>query len=431
MGDRNGAAGDFDGDGDIDLLADGLVGTTNPSPALFLLRNDGRGNYTVASGNPAYVTKPSTSVSSMAVGDVDGDGDLDLVVGEYRGPAGGPTRLFLNNGKGRFTAAAAARIPTGNIMSSALLLLDVDLDKDLDIIVGDSGQVRLYSNDGRGQFSDVSSRQMPKLAKDKAQSIAVLDAEGDGDPDLVLSSEEGKTLIYLNSKGVFRDASSTHFPKPLANRLSVKLATGDVDADGDIDIFVADWEAKRTATSVILGPGQDRLFLNNGKGFFVDATSARLPKQKTWIGETLLTDLDQDGDPDLVVCDRFPTLLYNLHRHLHASQNPMRGTTWNLEYHAQPGYATQNQVIVPILGAALQKRPVVVAPFGSLALSPQFLLPLPGPTIARPGGRATMGIAIPNSPSIKGILVYLQGLWLHRTAVTSWRLGNLVSATIG
>lgn len=428
--DRIGAAGDFDGDGDIDLIADGLIGTTIKTWALFLLRNDGRGNYTVASGNPPHIAKPGTSITSMAVGDVDGDRDLDLVVGQYRGTGGGPTRLYLNNGKGRFTAAAAKSLPSGNPLHRSLLLVDVDLDKDLDIIIGDAGQMRLYLNDGRGRFSDVSARQVPKLTKGIVELIAVLDAEGDGDPDLVLSSSEGTLLLYLNAKGTFRDATSSHFPKPLANRYSVNLATGDVDADGDIDFLVSEWQAVRTASSVVLGPGQNRLFVNDGKGVFGDATSVRLAKKKDWSHEALLADLDQDGDPDLVLCDRSPMLLYNLHRHTYSGQDPMRGSTWKLDFYAQPGYATQSQAIIPILGASLLRRAVVVAPFGALALSPQFLLMLPGPTIARPGGRATIGMAVPNSPSLKGLRVHLQGLWLHGTPFSTWRLGNLVSGTI-
>src|SRR5687767_7497759 len=119
------AAGDADGDGDVDLF----LGDTHRG--VRMLRNDGAGRFLVASGS---VPATSGYVYALALGDVDRDGDADLVVGNYSfGFHSVPTSLFLNDGRGVFTDVTASRFPTFHARTNAVLLVDVDGDGDLDI----------------------------------------------------------------------------------------------------------------------------------------------------------------------------------------------------------------------------------------------------------------------------------------------------------
>ena len=87
----------------------------------------------------------SDRTHSVALGDVDGDGDLDLVFGNW-GPAGGQNLLFLNDGKGSFTDATASRLPKDSDGTYAVAVGDVDGDGDLDLVFGNWGTLFLQQN---------------------------------------------------------------------------------------------------------------------------------------------------------------------------------------------------------------------------------------------------------------------------------------------
>lgn len=126
--------------------------------------------------------KDSGSTEAVASGDVDGDGDRDLVLGSF-----GQNRLYLNDGQGRFTDVTATRMPTAGDTTSAAALGDIDGDGDLDMVIGNHGPNRLYLNDGKGSFSDVTAARMP-ADTDPTSSVALGDVDGDGDLDLVFGS---------------------------------------------------------------------------------------------------------------------------------------------------------------------------------------------------------------------------------------------------
>lgn len=229
------------------------------------------------------------------LGDVEGDGDLDLL--SFRAvPA---VSLARNDGRGIFGEPAAFALPSfaGGLVTNltAALLSDVDGDGDLDVLLGVAAwqpdmfglqavgaQNLLYRNDGAG-FANVTASQMPALL-DHTFSAASADLDGDGDEDLVLGNEPGfflpfDALARNDGGGVFASASGA---LPSLSGRTDAIAVSDVDLDGDLDL--------------LLHKPQHHLLINDGSGTFA-AESFRLPalpgSQPLALG-----DLDGDGDPD-------------------------------------------------------------------------------------------------------------------------------------
>ena len=172
---------DVDGDGDSDLVVGGTYGTPTR-----LFRGAGDGTYT--EGAEAVPATPM-SVGDLEAGDVDADGDLDLVLADWgegspMENAGGPVRLWRNDG-GRFAEAGPAMPDTQVRFSWDLELVDVDGDWDLDAVVSCKmcpGGL-LLENDGAGGFTDVTAGRLPQFTNN--YDYEAMDLDGDGDPSFV------------------------------------------------------------------------------------------------------------------------------------------------------------------------------------------------------------------------------------------------------
>ena len=248
-------------------MIDIVVGTTYQTQSrLFVQRERGRFTEVTQTHFPAM----PLSVGDLEPGDVDGDGDLDLVLADW-GPgnnmtnAGGRTRLWLNDGAGRFTDATDARMPDLAVRFSwDLELADVDNDADLDILVSCKrcGGSSLFRNDGRGMFAD-ESRAIPQYTNN--YEFEAMDLDADGFLDLVtmndgeIVGENGSSRrehVFRNDgKGRFRDATDAWWP-PAHNvgEDDNMVAFLDYDSDGDADFVVGSLS------------GPDRLIVNDGRG---------------------------------------------------------------------------------------------------------------------------------------------------------------------
>jgi hypothetical protein len=219
------AAADVDRDGDLDLALGG--------DGLTIWINDGGGRF--AAQQPPIEGDAAGDVTALGFGDLDGDGAVDLVVG--RGAATAvPSRVLMNNGDGLLVAvpAALAEVP---LQARALDLGDLNGDGALDLLLAAEGApVRLYANRGDGRLEDRSFLSLPSVEAVSPLSAAVADWDGDCLVDAVVGLGEGAAPLSWRGRtdGAMVDDGA------LGAAGEVILA--DVDDDGDRDALVLEGE---------------------------------------------------------------------------------------------------------------------------------------------------------------------------------------------
>ncbi|MBK8974667.1 MAG: VCBS repeat-containing protein [Planctomycetes bacterium] len=280
------AIGDVDGDQDLDVVFGSMA----------LYRNEGHGVFTDVTAT-SLPPQSAHDGDRPVFGDVDNDGDLDLVLA-VRGQR---NRLFLNDGAGVFTDATTTHLPPDADGTVAVALGDIDGDADLDIVFGNGGlqQNRVYRNDGpgplAGTFTDVTANSLPLDAEPTAD-VVLGDVDNDGDLDLVVGNGAWNAVshpdqLYLNDgSGIFTCVTPSQMPS-IPAQATTSLELGDVDGDGYLDLFLDN--------GVV-----DLLFLNGGAanpGHYADVSSTHLPMNAGWTGDFSLGDVDGDGDLDAVL----------------------------------------------------------------------------------------------------------------------------------
>ncbi|MBL8994561.1 MAG: VCBS repeat-containing protein [Spirochaetia bacterium] len=283
------ALGDIDGDGDPDLVMTGFDGS---SRNLRTYLNNGSGSFTLA-----QVLTPNLGSSSIALGDLDGDGDLDLVVTGDNGS----TKFFLslfNDGSGAFSQVQSF---TPGLTSSGIALGDLDGDGDLDLVVtGDDGtakQSKVFKNNGSGIFSLFQTLSPGVFTS----SIALGDLDGDNDLDLVLTGDDGGA----NHFKIFTNNGSGSFTllQSLATGLNTSsIALGDLDKDGDLDLVVTGYDGAAS---------HFESYKNNGSGTF---TLSQTITSGVSISSVVLGDLDNDGDLDIAMTGSQPPPQFSTYR---------------------------------------------------------------------------------------------------------------------
>ncbi|MEQ9570209.1 MAG: FG-GAP-like repeat-containing protein [Longimicrobiales bacterium] len=184
---------DLDGDGRDELL----LGTWNEDVRHY--RRGADGGWTPVSDAP-LVELPRGSHSVPAAGDLDGDGDLDLVVGE----ASGELNLFRNVGTPREPAFELVTEKLDDIdvgRRSAPVLLDLDGDGDLDLLVGrEDGGAAVFENVGSATEPRFEARGELDASLPKYSTVALGDVDGDVDLDLVVGGLSGGLVFYRNQR---------------------------------------------------------------------------------------------------------------------------------------------------------------------------------------------------------------------------------------
>jgi hypothetical protein len=231
------ALGDVDGDGDMDLVVGntGAFGTNQPN-RLYLF-DAGIGPLCDAGFDGGTAIGSDTDMTdSLALGDVDGDGYLDLVAGNYSSPADFVhNKLYLNDGSGVFDSGTVigAFISDNINQTKSVVLWDINNDNHLDIVEGNVGTNKLYLNNGSGVFASGTAIGSDS---DVTYSVALGDVDGDGYMDLVAATGTSQpNKLYLNN-GVGGFASGTGIGSDIGFTNSVAL--GDVSGDGYLDLVV-------------------------------------------------------------------------------------------------------------------------------------------------------------------------------------------------
>ena len=289
---------DLDNDGDADFVATGAS-----SGLIAIYQNDGAGHFTVRSGTGIT---PSTSVSSVAAGDYDGDGDEDLHI--TRGP-GLTDLLYRNDGGFTFTNVSAAAGIASDGSGMASCWGDYNGDGWLDLYVSyRTGHVnnweenRLYRNNGDGTFTDVALQVGAQSTGDPTLVATFFDYDRDGDADLYLGTDKGSHSAYINhllrnDGGLFTDV--TEQTGTAAHVDCMGIAYGDIDHNGFADLFVTN-----------VPPGHV-LLMANGDGTYTDrAADAGVQVFRTgW--SCMFLDYNNDTFEDLfVVHESFENKLY-------------------------------------------------------------------------------------------------------------------------
>ncbi len=300
---------DIDDDGDMDVFIGGWrshveffenIGSAQ-WPAFFQITDD---------KNPLDGVQIGSNIAPQFA-DIDGDGDMDAFIGEWNGRV----KYFRNSGtvtEPHFTPAAGAANPLFRVnvrQAAAPAFGDIDLDGDLDVFIGEIyGTLHYLHNDGSVDSPDLipTSRLVPLLSGVEASanvSINFADIDDDGDQDLFVS-ELGSSIRFFRNKGSQQNPEFIQILEK-ANPFDGILVTGsvaptfiDIDSDGDLDVFIGEYD------------GAIRFFRNEGgpsAPLFKSIDGKKNPFYKIDIGDNAapaFADLDNDGDFDLFVGER-------------------------------------------------------------------------------------------------------------------------------
>ena len=243
--------------------------------------------------------------------DIDNDGDNDILLGTTWVTQ---SQLYLNDGGGSFSNVTPMNLPKVLASIGDLEVGDVDYDGDLDIILAnwgtDEGSVAQtnggitllwtqmgapgFGEVGGGMFEDVTLGQMPSLPVRWSWDLEFIDTDNDYDLDILVSAYAGdkaSLFLFTNDKGTFTDATSDNIPQ---GRYALDAEPLDLNDDGFVDLLTL-----HDGLS-----GRNRLLINDKTGKFVDSTDLLWPKLANPASFDFMSafyDYDSNGKPDMVI----------------------------------------------------------------------------------------------------------------------------------
>jgi hypothetical protein len=274
------AVGDFNGDGIPDLVVGNYGNFNSINNTLTVLLGNGDGTFTALAASP----KTGDGPFAIVTGDFNGDGIPDLaVVG-----IDGSVTILLGNGDGTFTPAPSLKTSDypGSIAAADF---NGDGNMDLAVVNYNDSTVTIFLGNGDGTFTAAPAS---PATGDAPMAIVAGDFNGDGIPDLAVANDNDSivTILLGNGDGTFTAAPSP----PVAIYSSRAIATGDFNGDGIADLVVGN--------TVLLG---------NGDGTFKPVAPNTWPG--TWPGNITVTiavgDFNGDGIADLAVVDNSDSVM--------------------------------------------------------------------------------------------------------------------------
>ncbi len=294
------AWGDYDSDGDLDILLTGRGEASEDDYLARVYRNDGG---TFVDSGAADDALPGVQYSSADWGDYDNDGDLDILLTGHTGAAYAYIANIYRNDDGTFVDSGAADDALLGVSRGAGVWGDYDNDGDLDILLtGHSGSTaprdlitRVYRND-EGTFVD-SGTTDDALQPLYFSSTEWGDYDNDDDLDILLTGNTANgpfSRIYRNDAGTFVESGAAD--DALVNVNSGSVDWGDYDNDGDLDILLIGYT--HTSPSVVT------IVYRNDAGIFVESGAADDALVGADIGSAKWGDYDNDGDLDILLTGR-------------------------------------------------------------------------------------------------------------------------------
>ncbi|MDG1874482.1 MAG: VCBS repeat-containing protein [Mariniblastus sp.] len=266
--------GDLNGDKQLDIVA--ANGRHWPQANQILL-NQGRARFNLI----RLLGNDQSTTYATELADLDGDGDLDIVVGNDHAP----NSIMLNDGHGHFKK----HTEFGGISSvRSITLGDLDNDQDIDIVMTcRKMQNYFFLNDGKANFSAGIAF---GTSGDSTIDVAIGDVDGDGFPDLALANRDSQPNYILLSNGESA-SKKIRFEKriKIGNERdeSRAVALSDINQDGSLDLIVANIDQA------------NEVYFNDGQGGFNLAAKFGKENEKSYSLD--VADMNGDGKPDLII----------------------------------------------------------------------------------------------------------------------------------
>jgi hypothetical protein len=299
------AVADVNGDGKLDILVASAFGGVNGDGAAAVLIGNGDGTFQPA----VYYDAGGPWTYSIALGDFNGDGKLDLAVADCSPETGSSCGLFgilLGNGDGTFQPVKTYN--SGGVGAWSLTVADLNGDGKADIVIANlcadqacsgNGVVAVLLGNGDGTF------QAPKTFGSGGRTLVpvVADVNGDGKPDIVIANGEGAVgvgVLLGNGDGTFQSVLTYG----VGEKFVSGLAIADVNADGKLDVVVSDCSSGQYTCAVNASVG---VLLGNGDGTYQTAVTYDSGGLSS-IG-IALADVNGDNRPDILVANCAPVMV--------------------------------------------------------------------------------------------------------------------------
>lgn len=283
------ALGDLNGDGILDLVTAGATSTSDGSATVRLGRGDG------TFGDAASYATETAKSWEVSLSDVNNDGVLDIVTAGLQDGGAGYATIRIGRGDGTFGTAVSYATESGG--SNGLYLGDVNNDGKVDLVTsgttGAAGYATIRLGQGDGSFGSATSYQAESL---NSYAVHVADLNGDGNLDLITSGTTGAAGYATVRMGLGNGTFGAAISYTAETRNSLYLTIGDLNGDGYLDLV--------TAGESTAGAGYATVRLGTGNGTFGAATSYATEGYQSY--GAALKDLNRDGVVDLITTGQTP-----------------------------------------------------------------------------------------------------------------------------
>lgn len=269
------AIADVNGDGNLDVVVTAASSTNE----FLVLLGDGTGSFTTSTALDLTNTGSDSGLATLA--DMDGDGDLDVIYASYYNPI---VRVLTNDGAGGYQAGSQLYVYPGQ---GSMITADVNGDGHMDAVsVANNFSIMVFLGNGQGGFQSITTN--TSLSSLYSGSLALADMNGDGKLDLVTSSSGHYAVFVLLGDGEGGFSNGSGYELDWLNSPNV-VTVADVNGDGKLDALTGNYNT----VSVLLG---------DGTGHFTSVTHVSVDRDPKSVA---VADINGDGKLDLITGNSF------------------------------------------------------------------------------------------------------------------------------